>query len=126
MPYFFLYSFTAYGAAEIPLLISHFKVVLERQNINIDLIFTEWEVVKSIIYSNTDWESKLKTASWKSFNRSHRDQLPNLLNFIDMILTIPASTAECERGFSAMKRIKSDWRTSLCTSTLSDLMCGMI
>ena len=45
---------------------------------------------------------------------------------IDLILTIQASTADCERGFSTMKRIKSDWRASLGTSTLSDLMCGLL
>ena len=33
-----------------------------------------------------------------------------------------ASTAESERGFSGMKRVKSDWRARLNTSTLSDLL----
>ena len=42
------------------------------------------------------------------------------------MLTIPASTADCERGFSVMKRIKSDWRSSLATPTLSGLMCGLL
>ena len=67
-------------------------------------------------------EKKLKSTSWKALNRSHSDQLPNVLGLVDLILTIPASTAECERGFSAMKRVKSDWRASLNTSNLSDLM----
>ena len=36
------------------------------------------------------------------------------------------SAAECERGFSAMKRVKSDWRCRLNTTTLSDLMFVML
>ena len=69
-----------------------------------------------------DWETKLKSSSWKSLNISHYDQFTNLLCLIDLILTIPASTtAGCERGFSVMK----SQRTSLATSTLSNLMCGL-
>ena len=87
---------------------------------------SEWEGIKALIYSNTDWAKKLKTSSWKSFNRSHGAEFPNLMGLIDLLLTIPASTPDCERGFSAMKRIKTDWRASPDTSTLSDLMCGLL
>ena len=34
----------------------------------------------------------------------------------------PMSTAVCERGFSAVKRIKSDWRNSLNSSQLKRQM----
>ena len=90
------------------------------------MLQSEWEKVKNLIYSNADWEKKLKSTSWKALNRSHSDQLPNVLGLIDLILTIPASTAECERGFSGMKRVKSDWRARLNTSTLSDLMLVLL
>ena len=39
-----------------------------------------------------------------------------------LFLIIPVNTAMCERGFSCMKRIKSDWRCSLSTPSLSRLM----
>ena len=90
------------------------------------MLQSEWEKVKNLIYSNADWEKKLKSTSWKALNRSHSDQLPNVLGLIDLILTIPASTAECERGFSGMKRVKSDWRARLNTSTLSDLLLVLL
>ena len=96
------------------------------QNIDLTMLQSEWEKVKNLIYSNADWEKKLKSTSWKALNRSHSDQLPNVLGLIDLILTIPASTAECERGFSGMKRVKSDWRARLNTSTLSDLMLVLL
>ena len=41
---------------------------------------------------------------------------------MDLVLTLPASTAECERGFSAMKVVKSNQRSSLNGDTLSDLL----
>ena len=78
------------------------------------------------MYSNVDWDDKLKNTTWKALNRSHADQFSNLFGLVDLILTIPASTAECERGFSAMKRVKSELRTRLNTSTLSDLMIVML
>ena len=78
------------------------------------------------MYSYVDWDDKLKNTTWKALNRSHADQFPNLFGLVDLILTIPASTAECERGFSAMKRVKSELRTRLNTSTLSDLMIVML
>ncbi|XP_070404011.1 uncharacterized protein [Nothobranchius furzeri] len=36
---------------------------------------------------------------------------PDVLYLFDALLTIPASTADCERGFSVMKQVKSDWRS---------------
>ena len=38
----------------------------------------------------------------------------------------PHNSSECERGFSGMKRVKTDWRASLKTSTLSDLMLVLL
>lgn len=38
------------------------------------------------------------------------------------MLVLPLATACCERGFSTLKRIKSDWRSRLETETLDNLM----
>ena len=99
---------------------------MDRQGIDRDLLPSEWEGVKSLMYSNVDWEDKLKNTTWKALNRSHADQFPNLFGLVDLILTIPASTAECERGFSAMKRVKSELRTRLNTSTLTAFKIVML
>ena len=39
----------------------------------------------------------------------------NVLSVIDLVLTIPATSAEAERGFSVMKRIKTDFRYEINT-----------
>lgn len=41
---------------------------------------------------------------------------------VEMMLELPLATACCERGFSTLKRIKSDWRSLLGTDTLDHLM----
>ena len=45
-----------------------------------------------------------------------------MCHLIDLLLTIPATSLECEWGFSHMRHIKSDWRSRLTNSTLTDLM----
>ena len=48
--------------------------------------------------------------------------MPSVLALMDLILSLPASSAEAERGFSVMKRIKSDWRSRLKDDAVSILM----
>ena len=50
--------------------------------------------------------------------------LPNdsLLSLVDLILTLPSSNSECERGFSLLKRTKNGWKKRLTNKRLSDLM----
>ena len=45
----------------------------------------------------------------------------NILALIDLILSLPAST-ECEKGFSALKAVKTDWRNILKQDTLNHLL----
>jgi hypothetical protein len=35
---------------------------------------------------------------------------PNILALVDLVLTLPASSAEAERGFNRLRMAKSDWR----------------
>lgn len=46
----------------------------------------------------------------------------NLRKILEMIITLPLSTAECERGFSHMNIIKTDTRCRMVLETLNDLM----
>ena len=39
---------------------------------------------------------------------------------------LPVNTAVCERGFSTIKRVKSNWRSSLATVHLQRLMAVAI
>ena len=41
---------------------------------------------------------------------------------MDVVLTLPAHSADAERGFSELKLVKSDWRTNLGNDVLTDLL----
>lgn len=48
--------------------------------------------------------------------------IQNIIPIVNVMLTISPSTAECERGFSTMNRIKTQSRTSMSQSTLQNLI----
>ena len=54
---------------------------------------------------------------------------PCLSKLACIALVLPISTAECERCFSAMKRVKTELRNRLVTTTLDHLLrisiCGL-
>lgn len=50
----------------------------------------------------------------------------NLLSLVDLILSIPASSADAERGFNRLKMAKSDWRSKLSDANLSDQLTIML
>ena len=52
----------------------------------------------------------------------HAADYANILKLVEITLVLPMPTACCERGFSAMKRAKNDWRSSLSNSALNSLL----
>ena len=41
---------------------------------------------------------------------------------VDLLLSIPVHSPECERGFLLMKLVKTDWRNCLTDDGLTDLI----
>ena len=60
--------------------------------------------------------------TWPTVNRMLRHWCPDVLDLFFALLAIPATTADCERGFSVMNQVKGDWRSCLKGETLSDLL----
>ena len=110
-----------FGEQEIASLCEHFGRFLADKDLDKSQITLEWEMFKLKIYVEA-WEQRLQTVSWKEINRRYSSELPNILPLIDLVLTLPSTSADCERGFSAMKRIKTEQRSLLLPSTLNDLM----
>ena len=46
----------------------------------------------------------------------------NVLGLLDLLITLPATSVECERGFSSLRLIKSDWRNRLSSESLNAVM----
>ena len=52
----------------------------------------------------------------------YKELAPNFLDLIDLLLTIPATSAEAERGFSTLKLVKSKNRNRLNEQNLNTLL----
>jgi hypothetical protein len=59
---------------------------------------------------------------WIDVHRKYKKGHTNILALVDLLLTLPASSADAERGFSEMKMTKTDWRCSLRSFVLNDLL----
>ncbi|XP_059201277.1 zinc finger protein 862-like [Centropristis striata] len=108
-----------FGDSEVERLIDHFRPVLISAGVDVDLIPDQWTIVKSYLYKEP---TTLERLTWSEANRMLRGSCPDILDLLALVLCMPASTADCERGFNVMKIVKSDWRSSLKCETLSDLL----
>ena len=86
-----------------------------------DQIKAKWPMLKTAVLEAFLVSSDI---TWLQVNRRFRNEYPHVLNFYDLILTIPATSAACERGFTHMKLVKSQQRSSLKEDIVSD--CLMI
>ena len=86
-----------------------------------DQIKAEWPMLKTAVLEVFLVSSD---TTWLQVNRRFRNEYPHVLNFFDLILTIPATSAACEQGFTHMKLVKSQQRSSLKEDIVSD--CLMI
>ena len=81
----------------------------------------EWNMLKSLLYRRyKDVRSLLWPDVWQCYGDD--GSYSNILLIIDLIRTLPASSAENERGFSLMKLVKTDRRSRMNNATLNDLM----
>ena len=79
--------------------------------------------VSCIVINNDTYfrfSSKFTTLSWKQVITRFQDDYSKVLQLFDLVLTLPATSTACERGFSHMKLIKTDIRSSLSENTLSN------
>ena len=53
-------------------------------------------------------------------NDLHFNQCPDMLQLMDLVLTLPAHSADCKRGFSHAKLVKNDWRNKLRDTAVTD------
>lgn len=119
-------SLETYGDDNIPLLYSHFNAVLEKKGYNVSEAELEWIDLKQHV-------NRLQAVNqpplpflklWQSVLRqdSVTGRFRNILALVQIALVIPINSAECERGFSLMGRVKCDWRNRLKPNTLTELM----
>ena len=103
----------------------HYKHVLKKANCKFDEAKLEFADLKAFFL----WlESAGYLRSKKSYHEiwqrifSEQSELKNILLIVSLCLLLPLSTSICERGFSAMNRLKSDSRSRLLPKSVSELM----
>ena len=68
------------------------------------------------------YKDKLQSLKWSEIYSLYDEGHANVLAIIDLILTLPASSAANERGFSQMKRTKTNTRSRMNNTTLNHSM----
>ena len=114
----------SYGQEELDRLLTRFSTVLQKNACNLDTAREEWLNLKIYLKSNDHIGALHPLKLWKRvfLDDVNRQEFSNILMFVKLVLVFTLSTAVCERGFSTLKRVKSDWRCSLSTPAIDDLM----
>ena len=104
-------------------LVSHFREPLEEAGVSLASI--QDEIEDAVDYART--YLRIGTESYqKIWYRLHIatdvEKWRNVLAVSELVFSLPFSNGQVERIFSMMKMIKTDKRTSMHTSTLSDLL----
>ncbi|XP_070332677.1 sperm flagellar protein 2 isoform X5 [Odocoileus virginianus] len=108
-----------FGEKEVAILIAHYEPVLEAAKVKIDQVDTEWSMMKLEIYSRFQ---NIRKLTWDFVNSVYLHKYPNILTLIDLVLSLPASSAEAGRGFSQMKRTRAQMHARVEADSMTDLL----
>lgn len=125
-----------YGNDEIQRIATHYHELLGLLDLDDDedtsrftietKILNEWYLFKSDIILGSVGIEKVRTESysvfWSFMSAHYGKRYPWLLSVVTIIRLIPIGSAECERVFSAMNRLKSEMRNRLSNDRLNDLL----
>ncbi|XP_051803965.1 zinc finger protein 862-like isoform X3 [Acanthochromis polyacanthus] len=99
-------------------ILDHYSEIVKDAGIDTATAHVEWSALKSELYSSRP--SEIRSLTWDRVHRLHSSSFGTILAVMDLVLTIPGSSAECERGFRQVKTIKTDVRSTLGEASLSD------
>lgn len=107
-----------YGNNKVTDLYNHFQPVISQVQpaVTLNNVQQEWTQLKAHIL-NANWPEVSSC-----FRHGFQNRFRNVLKLYEMVVALPVSSAVCERGFSCLGRIKSDWRSQLTTEQLDRLM----
>ncbi|KAM9524715.1 zinc finger protein 862-like [Salvelinus alpinus] len=100
----------------------HFKEPLERSGCNMAAIQDEWQGLKILVRHN--FKDKSYSGLWETMltKDPYRHDYMNMVELVQLMLVLPISATQCERGFYAHNQIKNLTRSCLGVSTTEDLM----
>ena len=98
------------------------KITKHKAMVNADQVIAQWETVKQHIFQLSKEGYKLEAAWHKLSTSPLAVQNPGIFLLANIRRVMPYNTCCCERGFSAMGRIKTKMRNRLYVETLDALM----
>ncbi|XP_052253749.1 uncharacterized protein LOC127860038 [Dreissena polymorpha] len=109
-----------YGDDEVDQLVDHFGTALEDAGVEINQVAHERTKLKQLM--PTRFSGPVSSFTWADVNSKLGKVCPNILALVDLVYTIPASSADAERGFCYLKNTKSASRNTLLDTNLSNQM----
>ena len=112
----------SYGRRQVNYLGENFAIILDKNGCDTMKLQAEWYQLKLVVQNN--YKHLLYTELWKLVltDQDMVSQFRNISHLVEIMLVLPISTAGVERGFSTMRRIKTDKRLCLGEEVLDDLM----
>ena len=114
-----------YGEEELVTVAQHFQTVLRRNAFDLEVAKDQWLSLKLYCYDHKHITNLSQAEFWvEVFNQVHPDEidLSHMLMVVEICLVMAVSSSCCERGFSCMGRLKSEYRNSLDVETVDMLM----
>ncbi|XP_040512458.1 sperm flagellar protein 2 isoform X5 [Gallus gallus] len=84
-----------FGEKEVSVLSKHYEAILEAASVKISEVEIEWSMLKLELYNRFQ---NIQTLTWDSVNAHYSKKYPSILALVDLILTLPASSAEIDQG----------------------------
>lgn len=89
---------------EVAYVVKHYEESLLRAGVAADSVELEWTLLKNELYSEP---GEVKNITWPEINRGWKSRYANILAVVDLLLCLSSSSAECDRGFSLVKNMKT-------------------
>ena len=105
---------------KINVLSESFKQLLEKNDYTQEGALTEWLDLKVMVKNN--YQDVRKQSVWQVMFTYFSERFCNLFMLIEILLLLLMSTVCCERGFSCMNRINTQYRSRLDTMTLDHFL----
>ena len=109
------------NTSRIQVLVQHYTKI-DPPHIEEDAVKAEWELFKVLLSTTYASLPHYKVMKLLVANQTLGSLYPNLCKLAQICLILPVSTADCERAFSTMKRVKTPLRNRLNTKILDALL----
>ena len=111
-----------YGEEDVVVLANHYRNVLNRSDFDINEAKDEWLSLKLHALNTRAMETLTKQVFWNQIYTLNYAQFSLVLMLMEISSTMADSSSYCERGFSCMSRLQTEYRNSLDVSTVNHLM----